>query len=61
MEISGTALISASVYGGAENGLVLGNTHVKVAGGQIGTGLVSKEQVNGQLEGNWDAQYAETL
>ena len=36
--ISGTALIMASVYGGGENGRVLGNTHVTVSGGQIGCG-----------------------
>jgi hypothetical protein len=36
--ISGTALIMASVYGGGENGRVLGDTHVKIQGGQIGSG-----------------------
>ena len=38
LEISGNAVISASVYGGSENGLVLGNTRVDIKGGQIGTG-----------------------
>ena len=38
LKISGLALVTASVYGGCENGLVLGNTHVEIAGGQIGTG-----------------------
>ena len=36
--ISGTALIMASVYGGGENGRVLHDTHVKIQGGQIGSG-----------------------
>ena len=38
LEIDGTAVITASVYGGCENGLVLGNTRVDIKGGQIGTG-----------------------
>ena len=56
LEISGTALITASAYGGSENGLVLDNTHVKVAGGQIGLGHY--------LEGSthhWDLPYHDTL
>ncbi len=36
--ISGTALIMASVYGGGENGRVLHDTKVTIAGGQIGCG-----------------------
>ena len=35
--ISG-GIIMASVYGGGENGRVLGDTHVKIQGGQIGSG-----------------------
>ncbi len=31
-------VVTASVYGGAENGLVLDSTFVEIAGGQIGTG-----------------------
>ena len=38
LEISGSALITASAYGGSKNGEVLGNTYVKVTGGQIGLG-----------------------
>ena len=38
LKISGSALITASAYGGSENGLVMGDTHVEIAGGQIGTG-----------------------
>ena len=37
LEISG-GLITASAYGGSENGLVLRDTRVKMTGGQIGTG-----------------------
>ena len=36
--ISGRALVTGAVYGGAENGHVLKNTHVTIAGGQIGVG-----------------------
>ena len=38
LKITGSALVTASVYGGCENGLVMGDTHVEIAGGQIGTG-----------------------
>lgn len=50
LEISGSALITASVYGGCENGMVLRNTHVKISGGQIGTGYDVKKN-------KWDAAY----
>ena len=56
LEISGTALIAASAYGGSENGLVLGNTHVKVAGGQIGLGHYLEESTH-----HWDLPYHDTL
>ena len=36
--IDGNAWVKGSVYGGAENGHVLGNASVKVQGGQIGSG-----------------------
>ena len=36
--ISDSALIAGGVYGGAENGRVLRNTHVNIRGGQIGLG-----------------------
>ena len=56
-------LVTASVYGGCENGLVLDNTHVKIAGGQIGTGFVSKtEDANtGMWVGSFDPIYSEEL
>ena len=38
VEISNNAFVLGSVYGGAENGLVIGNTLVKIKGGQIGAG-----------------------
>ena len=47
--IGGTAFIMASVYGGGENGRVLGDTHVKIQGGQIGCG-------EGQVTGNGTAE-----
>ncbi len=50
LEISDSALITASVYGGCENGMVLRNTHVKISGGQIGTGYDVKKN-------KWDAAY----
>ena len=51
-------LVTASVYGGCENGLVLEDTHVEILGGQIGTGLVSKTQgENNVWTGTWDPVY----
>ena len=38
LEINDGVFITASIYGGCENGLLLGNSHVKVKGGQIGVG-----------------------
>lgn len=54
LEISGNALITASAYGGSENGMVLRNTHVKIAGGQIGTGHYKENNIN-----HWDDPYDE--
>ncbi len=55
LEISQTGetapVITASVYGGCENGLVLGNTHVKIMAGQIGTGYRGGN--------NWDPAYTD--
>ena len=54
-------LVTASVYGGCENGLVLEDTHVEIRGGQIGTGLVSKTQgENNVWTGTWDPVYDDT-
>ena len=52
LEISGTALITGSIYGGSENGQVLRNTYVKIVGGQIGTGYNS-------ATGTWDGAYTD--
>ena len=54
LEISGNALITASAYGGCENGMVLRDTHVKIAGGQIGTGHYVENNIN-----HWDDPYDE--
>ena len=37
--IDGHAFVKGSVYGGSENGYLQANTHVTIAGGQIGEGL----------------------
>ena len=56
LKISGSALITASAYGGCENGLVMGDTHVEIAGGQIGTGYDRTSQVHDGLysEEKWN-------
>ena len=38
LTISGTAFLTGSVYGGSESGHVLGDTDIKIQGGQIGCG-----------------------
>ena len=53
LEVSG-GLVAASVYGGSENGQVLGNTYVEIKGGQIGSGHYKE---NG--EDKWDPAYTE--
>ena len=42
--ISEQAFVKGSVYGGSENGHVLGNTWVKIAGGQVGCGKNTTER-----------------
>ena len=56
LEISSSTLITASVYGGSENGLVTGNTHVKIMGGQIGTGHYQDNEGHH----HWDGAYSES-
>lgn len=51
--ISGKALVTGSVYGGAENGHVLNNTHVTIAGGQIGVG---EGMTRAYTEDEWTAE-----
>ena len=48
--IGGTALIMESIIGGGEFGRVLGNTLVKIEGGQIGIGANQTETVAGVLQ-----------
>ena len=48
--IGGTALIMESIIGGGEFGRVLGNTLVKIEGGQIGIGANQTETVSGVLQ-----------
>jgi len=56
--ISGKALVTGSVYGGAENGHVLNNTHVTIAGGQIGVG---EGMTRAYTEDEWTAEDPTTL
>ena len=53
LKISG-GLIAASVYGGSENGQVLGDTYVEIKGGQIGSGHYKE---NG--DDKWDPAYTD--
>ena len=45
--IEGNAFVKGSVYGGSENGHVQHNTHVTIAGGQIGAGEGMNERYTG--------------
>ena len=56
LEISGSAVVTASAYGGSENGQVLHNTYVKIAGGQIGLGHYVIKSTG---EHRWDNPYSE--
>ena len=59
LTISGTStLITASVYGGCENGLVLDNTHVEILSGQIGLGHYATE-AEGVVTHHYDGIYSE--
>ena len=55
LEISGSAVIAASAYGGSENGMVMDSTYVKMLGGQIGTGYYKDDDDDDQ----WDDAYTE--
>ena len=55
-QINGTTFIHGSVYGGSENGLMLGNSRVEIHGGQIGDGYYKDAQ---GVE-HWDSLYLET-
>jgi len=43
LNISGTAFLTGSAYGGSESGHVLGDTEVNISGGQIGCGKNASE------------------
>ena len=43
LNISGTAFLTGSAYGGSESGHVLGDTEVTISGGQIGCGKAATE------------------
>ena len=43
LNISGTAFLTGSAYGGSESGHVLGDTEVNISGGQIGCGKDASE------------------
>ena len=59
--IGGTAFVLESIIGGGEFGRVLGNTLVKIEGGQIGVGANQTEEVNGELKPKryTDAQFVD--
>ena len=61
LEISGLPIITASVYGGSENGLVLGNTHVKILGGQIGLGYNPAASEGNQWLTYTESQWTEAI
>lgn len=50
-------LVTASVYGGCENGLVLDNTVVDINGGQIGVGHYMLKE-GGEWVHHWDSIYS---
>ena len=57
--VSGSAFVRGSVYGGAESGHVLADTHVKIQGGQIGCGKTTTEPY-GDNDNVWAADYTPT-
>ncbi len=55
--VSGSAFVRGSVYGGAESGHVLADTHVKIEGGQIGCGKTTTKPYGDNV---WAANYTPT-
>ena len=54
LNISGSAFLTGSAYGGSESGHVLGDTKVNISGGQIGCGKNATEPYGA---GVWDDDY----
>ena len=57
LNISGTAFLTGSAYGGSESGHVLGDTEVNISGGQIGCGKNATEPFSGAV---WADDYTPT-
>ena len=57
LTIGNNAFVKGSVYGGSQNGRVLSDTHVSIAGGQIGWG---KNAEGRHPDGVWAAGYTPT-
>jgi len=55
--IDGNAFVKGSVYGGSENGRVLNDTHVNIAGGQIGWGQNATGDGGRHAATVWEANY----
>lgn len=55
--VDGNAFVKGSVYGGSENGYVQADTHVTIAGGQIGCGKNTTKRHKDEYPGVWDADY----
>ena len=57
LNISGTAFLTGSAYGGSESGHVLGDTEVNISGGQIGCGKNATEPFSDAV---WADDYTPT-
>ena len=57
LNISGTAFLTGSAYGGSESGHVLGDTEVNISGGQIGCGKNTDEPFDDDV---WADDYIPT-
>ncbi|MDY6257519.1 MAG: chitobiase/beta-hexosaminidase C-terminal domain-containing protein [Bacteroidaceae bacterium] len=57
LNISGTAFLTGSAYGGSESGHVLGDTEVNISGGQIGCGKNATEPYDSDV---WADSYTPT-